>query len=196
MIIEQDMLEAIIALPEKMFYNTPISTYLWVVTNQKSAARRGTVQLIDATSMKSGIRKNLGDKNCEISEETRREILQLYLAYTHADSRFSRVIPNAEFGYWDVPIMHPLLDEHGSPVIEMKGKNKGKVKADKKQINRARVPFSYDGGIAGFFETEVKPFSDAAWIDESDVKIGYDISLQSIFTILMNYEKLLMLLTI
>lgn len=181
MIIEQDMLEAIIALPEKMFYNTPISTYLWVVTNKKSPARRGTVQLIDATSMKSGIRKNLGDKNCEISDETRRRILQLYLAYSHADSQFSRVIPNEEFGYWEVSVMHPLLDEHGSPIIETKGKNKGKVKADKKLIDRARVPFSYDGGITGFFETEVKPFSETAWIDESDVRIGYDISFTKYF---------------
>jgi type I restriction enzyme M protein len=107
-IIEQDMLEAIVALPENMFYNTGISTYLWIVTNRKDEKRKGKVQLIDATSMKMPLRKNLGDKNCEITEELRKQIMELYLAYTEADSKYSKIFDNKEFGYYSVDVFRPL----------------------------------------------------------------------------------------
>lgn len=107
-IIENDMLEAIVALPEKMFYNTGIGTYLWVVTNKKDEIRKGTVQLIDATSLKSVLRKNLGEKNCEITLDIRNKILDIYLAYKNADPNFSKVFKNEEFGYYSVDIQRPL----------------------------------------------------------------------------------------
>ena len=107
-IIENDMLEAIVALPEKMFYNTGIGTYLWIVTNKKDDARKGTVQLIDATSLKSTLRKNLGEKNCEITSDIRKKILEIYLAYKNADENFSKVFQNEEFGYYSVDIQRPL----------------------------------------------------------------------------------------
>lgn len=107
-IIEQDMLEAIVALPENMFYNTGIGTFLWVVTNKKDIKRKGKVQLIDATSMKSPLRKNLGDKNCELDSNIRKQIIDLYLAFTDADERYSKVFDNEEFGYWSVGIVRPL----------------------------------------------------------------------------------------
>lgn len=107
-IIEQDMLEAIVALPENMFYNTSIGTFLWVVTNKKDLKRKGKVQLIDATSMKSPLRKNLGDKNCELDSSIRKQIIDLYLAFTDADERYSKVFDNEEFGYWSVSIVRPL----------------------------------------------------------------------------------------
>lgn len=107
-IIENDLLEAIVALPEKMFYNTDIGTFLWIVTNEKEEKRKGTVQLIDATSMKSSLKKNIGEKNSEITPDIRRKILDIYLAYTKADQKYSRVFENAEFGYYAVDIQRPL----------------------------------------------------------------------------------------
>lgn len=107
-IIEQDLLEAVVALPENMFYNTGIGTFLWILTNKKDELRKGTIQLIDATSIKSTIRKNLGDKNCELSLENRKEILDLYFAYKNADENYSKVFDNEEFGYYSVDILRPL----------------------------------------------------------------------------------------
>lgn len=107
-IIENDLLEAIVALPEKMFYNTDIGTFLWILTNKKDEKRKGTVQLIDATSMKSLLKKNIGEKNSEITPEIRRRIVELYLAYRDADPKFSMVFPNEEFGYYAVDVQRPL----------------------------------------------------------------------------------------
>lgn len=110
-IIEQDLLECIVAVPEKMFYNTGIGTYLWVLSNKKEERRRGKVQLIDATSFKQPLRKNLGEKNCEITKEIREQILDLYMAFDEADPQYSKVFDNSEFGYWEVPVYTPQLDE-------------------------------------------------------------------------------------
>lgn len=107
-IIEQDMLEAIVALPENMFYRAGIGTFLWVVTNKKSQERSGTVQLIDATSIKTPLRKNLGEKNCEVSSDDRKQIMALYLAYKDADEQYSKVFKNEDFGFWSVGIARPL----------------------------------------------------------------------------------------
>lgn len=107
-IIENDLLEAIVALPEKMFYNTDIGTFLWLITNKKDEKRKGTVQLIDATSMKSLLKKNIGEKNSEITPSIRRRIVDLYLAYRDADPKFSMVFPNEEFGYYAVDVQRPL----------------------------------------------------------------------------------------
>lgn len=107
-IIEQDLLEAIVALPEDMFYNTGIGTYLWVVANKKSKERKGKVQLIDATSFRSPLRKNIGDKKCEITPDIRKEIIRLYVAFEDADEQYSKVFDNSEFGYWSIDIMRPL----------------------------------------------------------------------------------------
>lgn len=107
-IFEQDLCEAIIAIPENMFYNTGIGTYLWVLTNKKEEKRKGKVQLIDATSMKSTLRKNLGNKNCEMTEEIRKQVMDLYLAFEDADPEYSKVFPNAEFGYLQVDVNRPL----------------------------------------------------------------------------------------
>lgn len=104
--IENDLVETIIALPENMFYNTGISTFIWILSNRKEERRRGKLQLIDATSMKSPLRKNLGQKNCEFTDEIRQQILQLYL--TMAENEVSKVFSNNEFGYWNITIERPL----------------------------------------------------------------------------------------
>ena len=105
-IIENDLLEAIVAMPEKDFYNTGIGTFVWVVTNRKEERRRGFVQLIDATEIKTPLRKNLGEKNCESSEEDRKKILQLLMDFKETPQ--SKIFPNDEFGYWSVKVCRPL----------------------------------------------------------------------------------------
>ncbi|TGE31458.1 class I SAM-dependent DNA methyltransferase [Desulfosporosinus sp. Sb-LF] len=107
-IIENDWLEAIVALPEKLFYNTPIGTFLWIVTNKKPKERKGKVQLIDATSLKASLRKNLGEKNCEITYDIRRQIMDIYMAFDNANSEYSKVFDNIQFAYYSVDILRPL----------------------------------------------------------------------------------------
>jgi len=105
-IIENDYLEAIIALPENMFYNTGIGTFIWVLSNRKAPARRGKIQLIDATGMKSPLRKNLGKKNCELTPDIRKKIIDLYLRFEETPE--SKIFDNAEFGYQLITVDRPL----------------------------------------------------------------------------------------
>ena len=105
-IIENDMLEAIIAMPEKSFYNTGIGTFIWVVTNRKAPHRRGKVQLIDATEIKTPLRKNLGEKNCETNEDDRRLIMQLLTNFKETEK--SKIFANEEFGYYEITVERPL----------------------------------------------------------------------------------------
>ena len=174
-IIERDLLECIVAVPEKMFYNTGIGTYLWVLSNKKEARRRGKVQLIDATSFKKPLRKNLGEKNCELTKEIREQILALYMDFDEADPQYSKVFDNSEFGYWEVPVYTPQLDENGQPIVDKKGKPV-KPTTDKEQ-----VPFSYEGGIEAFIENEVKPYNPLAYTKPGTEKIGYELSFTKYF---------------
>lgn len=112
-IIENDLLEAIIAMPEKDFYNTGIGTYIWVVTNRKEDRRRGKVQLIDATGIKTPLRKNLGEKNCETNEDDRRTILNMLTDFSETEQ--SKIFPNQEFGYWSVTVERPLRIVYENP---------------------------------------------------------------------------------
>lgn len=105
-IIENDLLEAIIAMPEKSFYNTGIGTFIWVISNRKEVRRRGKVQLIDATAIKTPLRKNLGEKNCETSEADRARIMELLMRFEECDE--SKIFPNEEFGYWEITVDRPL----------------------------------------------------------------------------------------
>ncbi|MGH8589992.1 MAG: HsdM family class I SAM-dependent methyltransferase, partial [Gammaproteobacteria bacterium] len=105
-IIENDWLEAIVALPLNMFYNTGIATYVWVLTNRKPAHRRGKVQLIDATPWFKPLRKNLGKKNCELSEADIQRICDTFLAFKETEQ--SKIFPKAAFGYWKVTVERPL----------------------------------------------------------------------------------------
>ena len=105
-ILERDWLEAIVALPLNMFYNTGIATYVWVLTNRKPARRKGKVQLIDATQWFKPLRKNLGKKNCELSGEDIQRICDTFLAFKETEQ--SKIFPNAAFGYWKVTVERPL----------------------------------------------------------------------------------------
>ena len=105
-IIENDWLEGIVALPLNMFYNTGIATYIWVLGNRKPVHRQGKVQLIDATQWYRPLRKNLGSKNCELSDNDIRRICDAFLAFEETEQ--SKIFPNKAFGYWKVVVERPL----------------------------------------------------------------------------------------
>ena len=105
-LIENDLVEAIIALPENMFYNTGIGTYIWILSNKKEERRKGKIQLIDATEMKSSLRKNMGKKNCELTSEIRKEIVRIFMEMEQSD--VSMVFNNDEFAYWTITVERPL----------------------------------------------------------------------------------------
>lgn len=172
-IIENDMLEAIVAMPEKDFYNTGIGTYIWIVTNRKEKRRKGKVQLIDATAIKTPLRKNLGEKNCETNEADRAKILKLLMDFKETEQ--SKIFDNSEFGYWSVPLMKPVLDENGKPVTDKKGNVKYKANRNETE----QIPMNYPGGIDGFYENEVKPYTPDVIFGEPTV--GYELSFTKYF---------------
>jgi type I restriction enzyme M protein len=271
-IIENDWLEAIVALPLNMFYNTGIATYIWVISNRTAEHRKGKVQLIDATQWFKPLRKNLGKKNCELSDEGIQRICDTYLAFQETEQ--SKIFPNAAFGYWKVTVERPLrlkvdlgeqrrrsfrvacveadeepianvvdriaetfgpgphtdfndflaaverdTDKHGVKLTAKRKKllqtilaerdegareviakihKPGKVERDplrglftatvdeKPAIveyepdpelrDTEQIPLLEDGGIEAFIRREVLPYTPDAWIDESKIQIGYEIS--------------------
>ena len=171
-IIENDLLEAIIAMPEKDFYNTGISTYIWIITNRKEERRKGYVQLIDASNICTPLRKNLGEKNCETAEDDRRRILQLLMDFKETPE--SKIFKNEEFGYWQVPVMRPKRDDEGNIILK---KGKPQMVCVKKESEQ--IPLLYPGGIAAFYENEVKPYDEEAEFGEPI--IGYELSFTKYF---------------
>ena len=105
-LIENDLVEAIIALPENMFYNTGIGTFIWVLSNKKEQRRKGKIQLIDATAMKASLRKNMGKKNCELTSDIRKEIVRIFLDMK--ESEVSKIFNINEFAYWSITVERPL----------------------------------------------------------------------------------------
>lgn len=174
-ILENDLLECIIALPEKMFYNTGIGTFIWILSNKKEVRRKGKVQLVDATSLKVPLRKNLGEKNCELDENLRKQILNLYMSFE--ENEYSKIFDNHKFGYWKVTVNQPELDGDGKPVYD----KKGNPKADKEKTDTEQIPFTYEGGISAFMKKEVLPFAPDAWIDDKKIQIGYELSFTKYF---------------
>lgn len=276
-IIENDWLEAIVALPLNMFYNTGIATYIWVLSNRKPEHRQGKVQLIDATKWFKPLRKNLGKKNCELSEEDIDKICDTFLAFDESEE--SKIFPNQAFGYWKVTVERPLRlqvvlneetcaafrntcqaakedalatlidqahailgtglhndfnafvealkklaskasvkltakrlkliqselaqrDEAAEPVIkkvykpgkadvaplygryetEMDGKAcVVEYEPDTELRDTEQIPLLEEGGIEAFIKREVLPHAADAWVDESSIKIGYEISFTRYF---------------
>ena len=275
-IMENDWLEAIIALPLNLFYNTGIATYIWVLTNRKPPHRRGKVQLIDATGWFQPLRKNLGQKNCELGQQDIEAICQTFLDFK--ETQQSRIFDNAAFGYWKVTVERPLrlavvwceagrepffnacigagevqwadamqdiLDQLGAGPhrdfngfletvktrmqrrgIKMTAKRKtllqtGLAHRDEaaapvvKKVHRRgtpanpinglfevdhgghrrvveyepdselrdteQIPLQEEGGIEGFLQREVLPYTPDAWFPRQGVKIGYGISFNRYF---------------
>jgi type I restriction enzyme M protein len=175
-VLENDLVEAIIGLPTDMFYNTGISTYVWIVSNRKPAARKGKIQLIDASSFWQKMRKSLGSKRKELSPEHIDEITKLFGEFktsTRADVPISRIFKNEEFGYRTITVERPTRDAKGHPVLSVKGKGKGQPVPDASLRDTENVPLSED--VETYFKREVLPHAPDAWIDHEKTKVGYEI---------------------
>lgn len=200
-IIENDWLEAIIALPDQLFYNTGISTYIWILNNHKSKERKGNVQLINATGAKDEeliseekleknrfwekMTRSLGNKRKQIPEDNEtgiKFITKLYGDFT--ENTFVKILPNEFFGYWRVVVEQPQKNEDGTVK-----KSKGKPKADAKLRDYENIPFLRKDKsgklvpqtIEEYFEREVKPHLPEAWIDDKKTKTGYEINFTKYF---------------
>lgn len=160
-IIENDWLEAIVALPLNMFYNTGIATYVWVLTNRKPEHRKGRVQLIDATQWFKPLRKNLGKKNCEISEEDIHRIVETFSKFEETEQ--SKIFPNAAFGYWKGTVERPLRLKGIDPEREYSAKE---IKALRETAERAddappvikkiHKPGTAPNPLRGLFEVTIR----------------------------------------
>lgn len=142
-LLEHDLVDAIVALPNDMFYNTGIATYIWIVDNNKPEERQGKVQLIDGTEFYQKMRKKLGDKGREISEANRATIVKLYDDYV--DTEHCRIVPIEEFAYWLVTVERPQRDEHGEVITTARGKKQ----PDTALRDTERVLFTYGGNTQG-----------------------------------------------
>ncbi|HAG37210.1 MAG TPA: restriction endonuclease subunit M [Erythrobacter sp.] len=206
-LLEHDLVEAIVALPTDMFFNTGIATYVWIVSNRKPKARLGKTQLIDGSTFFRKMRKSLGSKRREIGDDDRETLVKLFgdgepmdlVTLLNADGKevdrkiiapdaatpdapnggkakrapVSLVLSNEAFGYHQITVERPLLNEYGEPVLVTRGKNKGDPQPDTTLRDTEIVPLTDD--IAEYFEREVLPHVPDAWIDESKTKVGYEI---------------------
>jgi len=172
-IIENDWLECIVSLPDQLFFNTGISTYIWVVNNKKSERRKGKVQLIDGSFFFKQMKKSLGNKRKEITEGNRNTILENYLNFE--ENEYSKIYPNEFFGYTKVTIEQPLLDDDGNVVTD----KKGNPKPDSKKRDYERVSLEQD--IGDYYEREVKPHLPNSWMDRNKDKVGYEINFTKYF---------------
>jgi len=171
-VIENDWLECIVSLPSRIFFNTGIPTYLWIVNNKKSSKRKGKVQLIDGTSIGTSMRKNLGEKSNYISEDNRIKLLNLYLNFN--ENEYSKILPNEYFGYTKIIIEQPLK-ENGKILKD----KKGNIKPDTSLRDNERVLLGMS--IDEYFEKEVKPHLPESWMDRSKDSVGYEINFTKYF---------------
>jgi type I restriction enzyme M protein len=175
-VLENDLVEAIIGLPTDMFYNTGISTYVWIISNRKPEARKGKVQLIDASGMWQKMRKSLGSKRKEISDEQIDYITRLFGDFAEAEQDgkpISRIFDNEDFGFSTITVERPLRDESGQVVLGQKGKTKGRPQPDSSFRDTENVPRKEN--IDEYFKREVLPHASDAWIDKEKTKVGYEI---------------------
>ena len=166
-IVENDLLEAIVALPDQLFYNTGISTYIWILTNRKIERRKGKIRLVNGVSYFEKMRKSLGNKRNLIAEQDRKDIVNLYSMYEPHENY--KDFDNADFGYSKITVERPLIGTDGKPETDKKGRKK----ADSHLRDTETVPLKED--IHEYFEREVLPHVPDAWIEESKTKIGYEI---------------------
>ena len=179
-IIEKDWLECIIALPDKLFFNTSISTYIWILTNRKSEARQGNIQLINAVDFFDKMKRNLGNKGGFISDTHIRQLVELYANFE--ETEHSKIYPNDFFGYTKVTVERPLvekceiLDEEREVVVRDK---RGNPKPNPTLRDYERVPLTEE--IDVYYQREVKPHMPDSWLDRKKDKVGYEINFNRYF---------------
>ena len=171
-IIENDWLESVVSLPDQLFFNTGISTYIWIVTNKKNPKRKGKVQLIDGSSFYKSMKKSLGSKRKFIDDSQREQLLQTYQNFE--ENEHSKIFDNEYFGYTKITIEQPKV-ENGEVVRD----KKGNPKSDSKLRDSERVPLSED--IEQYFSREVEPHLPNSWIDFNKSKVGYEINFTKYF---------------
>lgn len=175
-LIENDWLEAIIQIPNDMFYNTGIATYIWVVSKDKAVERTGKVQLIDASKCSVKRRKPLGNKRNEFTDECIKLIAQAYGEFVDGVFRDEehglevevKIKDNEDFKYTKVVVEQPICDETGKPILK-----KGKPTADSSKRDTETIPWKEE--IEAYMEKNVYPYAPDAWIDEKKSKVGYEI---------------------
>ena len=173
-IIENDWLECIIALPDKLFFNTSISTYIWILTNRKSEARQGKIQLINAVDFFDKMKRNLGDKGVFISDRHIHQIAELYTNFE--ETEHSKIYPNDFFGYTKVTVERPLIDEETGDILRDK---RGNPKPNPALRDHERVPLTED--IDDYYQREVKPHLPDSWLEGKKDKVGYEINFNRYF---------------
>ena len=171
-IIENDLLEAVIALPNQLFYNTGISTYIWVISNKKPIVRKGKVQLINGVDFFKKMSKSLGNKRNELSNQQIAEITKIYGDFK--PNAYSKIFDNKEFGYAKVTVERPERNAKGSIITDKKG-----PKADSSLRDTENIPLTMD--FEEYMKREVLPHVPDAWIDESKTNIGYEINFTKYF---------------
>ena len=175
-VLENDLVEAIIGLPTDMFYNTGISTYIWIVSNRKPKARKGKIQLIDASGFWQKMRKSLGSKRKELSPAHIEDITRIFGNFeevTRDGVPISKIFKNEDFGYRTITVERPQRDDKGKIIVAEKGKLKGKPQPDTSLRDSENVPLGED--VETYFKREVLPHASDAWIDHEKTKIGYEI---------------------
>jgi len=171
-IIENDWLECIVSLPTKLFFNTGIQTYIWVISNKKKNNRKGKIQLIDGSKFGTSMRKNLGEKSNYVTEEDSQKIIQTYQNFE--ENEYSKIFDNEYFGHTKITIEQPLR-KNG----EVVRKKDGTLKPDSKLRDYERVPLSED--VEQYYSREVEPHLPDSWIDYDKSKVGYEINFTKYF---------------
>lgn len=166
-LLEHDLVDAIVAMPNDFFFNTGIATYIWVIDNSKEERRRGRVQLINANGIYTKMRKSLGSKRNELSDEQVSQIVGLYNDFEGADPKLSKVFDNEDFGYVTVTVERPLVDGETGEVVTDR---KGRPKADPDLRDTENIPLKED--VREYMEREVLPYAPGAWIEPRKQKKG------------------------
>lgn len=179
-VITEDLVEAIVQLPTDLFYNTGISTYIWLISKNKADERKGKIQLIDASKCFEKRRKNIGNKRVDLSSNCIDLIVNAYNDFSNDTyqngglSVESKVFDNDYFGYTKVTVLTPILDENGQPILK-----KGKPQPDKAKTDTESIPLNED--IDEFIKKNVLPYNEFAYLDRKKDKIGYEIPFTRLF---------------
>ncbi|KYG72960.1 type I restriction-modification system subunit M [Roseivirga echinicomitans] len=174
-ILENDLLECIIQLPNDIFYNTGIATFIWIISNVKEEQRKGKVQLINASSDSffKRMRRSLGDKKVELLDSHIQDIQNLYFNFEENEN--SKIFDNEDFGFYQIPVFQPQRDEDGNIIRDKKGNSK----SDASLKDTENVPMKED--IQTYFDKEVTPYLPAAWYETKGAKVGYEIPFTKFF---------------